>query len=277
MTEPTPPALLSHSPAFSGPGRVRMAVVAILVWIMFAGSMFPLVAIDGSAAAAIIVGILLLAPLSLGPLLGATPMHVEIGGDGILTRWLNRERFVRFQDITGVRVVEASIEVTVAGGPSLWLRPVRVGAGRRKRLVTIVPETSAMMHAIVAGMAAARAAPTVVDDEEALWAQRDRKVPTWVDEVLARGADAGDYRGAPLDREALLRVVERPLADPTARAAAAVALKLQRPEPGERERVRIARAATANPRLRIALDAVSDEEEAAPAELARRLTRVASA
>src|SRR5687768_16009208 len=127
MTEPIRPALLSYSPAFSGPGRVRLAVAAILMWIVFSGTMFPLEAIGGSAAAAIIVGILLLAPLSLGPLFGATPMHVEIGGDGIFTRWLSRERFVRFQDITGVRIVEASIEVTVAGGPSLWLRPVRVG------------------------------------------------------------------------------------------------------------------------------------------------------
>jgi hypothetical protein len=165
----------------------------------------------------------------------------------------------------------------VSGGPSLYLRPVRAGGGRRKRLVAIPSETSEMMQAIAAGVASVRAAPRVVDDEEAFWAQRDRKAPSWVDDVLARGADAGDYRGAPLDREALLRVVERPLADPTARAAAAVALKLQRLEPGERERMRIACAATANPRLRIALDAVSDEEEAAPAELARSLTRVASA
>jgi hypothetical protein len=276
MNEPRPPPLLSYSPAFSGPGRVRLAVVAILMWIVFAGTIFPVVAMAGNATAAIIVGILLMAPLSLGPIFGATPMQVEIGGDGIFTRWLTRERFVRFQDITGIRIAEGSIEVAVAGGPNLWLRPVRAGTGRRRTLMAIAPETSEMMRAIQAGVAAVGAAPAVVDDEEALWAQRDRKVQSWVTDVLARSGESGDYRGAPLDREALLRVVERPLADPTARAAAAVALKRQRLEPGERERVRIAADATANPRLRIAFDAVTGDQEAEPAELGRRLTRVAN-
>ena len=156
MNESRPPPLLSYSPAFSGPGRVRVAVGAMLMWILFAGVTFPVVAINGSKAAVMVVGIILLAPLALGPILGGTPMRVEIGGDGISTRWLGRERFVRLQDITGIRVVQGSIQVSVGGKPSLWLRPVLIGGGRRKRLVAIPPDTSEMMRAIQAGVAATR-------------------------------------------------------------------------------------------------------------------------
>lgn len=271
-----PPELFSHSPVLAAPGRLPLFIAAIAAWILVAASL--LVATAHSPALAVAVGLLALPAIVAGPLVGGTVMRVTVGADGIATRYLGRERFVRLLDVTAIRVVDSSIEVCVARGPSLWLRPVRVAPARRGRrgqiLVAEPPEGSAMLQALRAAHAGAGAEPRVADDDEAVWARRDRTVARWVADVFGQSGDTADYRAGALDREGLLRVAERPLADPTARAAAAAVLHRQRLEPGERERLRVAAGATANPRLRVALEAVTDGDCDA-ATLERQLERVA--
>jgi hypothetical protein len=81
---------------------------------------------------------------------------------------------------------------------------------------------------------------------------------------LAVGSSAG-YRSAGFDRDMLLGIVEDPARAPDERAAAAVALGTSlRDEDGERLR-RVA-AASASPKLRIAVDAALEGDDAALVE-----------
>jgi hypothetical protein len=77
--------------------------------------------------------------------------------------------------------------------------------------------------------------------------------------VLARGA--GGFREAEVSADDLWRTLEDGAADPEARAGAAVALGPTLGE-GDRARLRVAARVVAAPRLRVALEAVADGDEA---------------
>lgn len=267
---------LSYSTLLAAPGRLAPFIAGIVAWIFLWMGLFGAAgaATRGNALAMLVPGALALLPALAGPLLGGTPRSVEVGADGIATQWLWWRRFVPFADVAEIRVVEQSIEIRLHRGPSLWLRPVRRTEGRRRGIVAEDPHTSGLLRALRERLAAARAAASTEAGDEAEWARRQRPVATWVADILARSDETGDYRAAAVDRERLLQLAERPVADPGARAAAAVALKRLRIEPHERERLRIAADTTAHPRLRFALEGAG-EDETDEAELVRRLTAVA--
>jgi hypothetical protein len=70
----------------------------------------------------------------------------------------------------------------------------------------------------------------------------------------------GGYRAAAIPRERLWAVVESPAADPSAREGAALALSASL-DADERARLAALALKTAQPRLRVALDEVSRDQE----------------
>lgn len=147
--------LLSYGPVLAGPGRLAIVAAAIVGWIVLVGGMFGVAAQSGSLGVPIVLGVLFVLPGIVGPLVLGRPMHVEVGPDAIATRWLWWSRTLPLGDVALVRIVERSIEVCVRGGPSLWLRPVKV-VGRKRRLMYLAPEDSELLHALVQAHTSAR-------------------------------------------------------------------------------------------------------------------------
>jgi hypothetical protein len=147
--------LLSYGPVLAAPGRLAIVVAGIVGWIVLAGGMFGVAAQSGSLAAVIVLGVLFVLPVIVGPLVLGRPMHVEVGPSAIATRWIWWSRAVPLGDVARVRIVERSIEVGVRGGPSLWLRPVKI-VGRRNRLMYVAPEDSELLQALQVGHAGAQ-------------------------------------------------------------------------------------------------------------------------
>jgi hypothetical protein len=92
------------------------------------------------------------------------------------------------------------------------------------------------------------------------------------DRFLASTHGATDYRQAAVPRDQLWEVVEGAAAEPSARVLAAEALATSALDADDRARLRIAAEHCAEPRVRIALEELLDEDDA-PAE-ARELPRL---
>jgi hypothetical protein len=96
----------------------------------------------------------------------------------------------------------------------------------------------------------------------ALLARNAREIGVWVRALRAVAAGAVDHRTAPIPEDRLWRIAEDPNASPTARAGAAVALTPSLDDAGK-ARIRVAADATASPKLRVALEAAAETDEAA--------------
>jgi len=108
--------------------------------------------------------------------------------------------------------------------------------------------------------------PEAPESATALLARGARPLAEWIQALRSIGAGAmANLRTADVDPERLWRVLESPSASATDRAAAAVALASSE-EPGRRERIRVAASAIAQPKLRVAVEAASHEDEAALAD-----------
>lgn len=190
--------------------------------------------------------------------------RVEIAAEGVRLSWAGRVRLLRYDDITGVRVLPR-----VSGGQDIFGVEIALRAGER---VYVPCGTEQRLHldpaALVAQLQEAR---STYADRPAAGAvpaleRRGRSHRAWITELRRIGAGASvDHRTAALDPDALVRVLEDPDADPAARAAAAIAAAPADPE--IKERIRIAASTTASPKLRVALEhAANDEEDDAALE-----------
>jgi len=185
-----------------------------------------------------------------------------VGTDGVRIIEGRRERFVSYAQVTAVDCASEGVWLRRAEGDVL-LRTFAGRAGTAPRAPSM--HTLALYHRVrearAVGMGGA-----VAPGKLALLERKGRSVGEWLERL--RGLpQQGDYRQMGLESDELLRVLLDARSPVERRVAAAAALSA-RDEPGMRERVRIAGAATANPRLRVAIDAVTDErlDEAAIAE-----------
>lgn len=223
-----------------------------------AGAAMFLFGVGGAAPAVPLVFLLFVA-------LTAWPSRVDVGADGVLTRWLWRRRFYRATDI-----LQASAYVTAYGRSRIQGVELRLKSGETTR----IPVASPFWDAGRTAMLATRI-------NEVAWAQRERAeagvalsllerpegaTRTWIERLRALGTGANaTHRTAPVAPETLWRVVEDATAEPRLRIAAAAALSAS-PEDGAKARLVSAAQATAEPRLRVALEATAAADEAAIAE-----------
>ncbi len=184
--------------------------------------------------------------------------HVEIGADGILTRWFGKERFFPFSQIEWVNPFESKQLSKTYLGVELVLRSgesVRIQVGQKRwadeEQEMVVERIREAIEAYSSGMAGADAS---------ILGRNGRAPKDWITSLRSIGAGANaDMRTSPIPLERLWRIVEDASASAVARASAAIALAPQVP-PSERRRIRIAAQATASPKLRVALEHASDHD-----------------
>lgn len=197
-----------------------------------------------------------------------TSTRLRIGADGIVLRWLGKERFIAYDDILAIESYEnkawyqrrwAGAHLRLRSEETITLPVSSVGevGGPRVRLVT-----SRLQQAHADHQRGARASA------ESRLVRGERAMQTWVRDLRRAGAGAAaNHRIAPMPTDRLLELAEDPYADPMTRANAAIALGANTESDGIRTRLRAAAHATAAPRLRIALEkAVDVHDEAALAE-----------
>lgn len=245
----------------SRPGAVAALVLGV---IGVATMVFPAVFVPFAIAAtplALVAGFAIVVPAVLaGPLLGGTMMSVELGRDGIFTRWLGRERFLAFADVEDVRVEGARIALRTRHGKLEYLQLVeRVGKG-------LMPidgrRAEPFAEALTTRWREARRARDARALEAEL-AQGTRSVREWVAALEARASEPPDYRDAALPPAALAELAADPAAEPSARTAAAWLLRRLGRAEHDADALRTAALEAAHPRVRVALDAALDGDDAA--------------
>lgn len=252
---------LAFSRWIRSPARLMAHVMGAVMITAFCGGAVTQLSMrqqwPGGVAFAIVAAVLAVAASPL------VPQRVQVGDDGVTLGRLGFSRFVSFREIAllerGGRPFAADTLVLESGEriPMLPLRGQDVAAS----------EAAARIQRAVDACRERAAAPA-----EELVARADRPVGAWLEALkkLTHSDDA--FRVGAQDRDGLLRTVEDPTADPTARVGAATVLRASLTD-DERTRIRVAAEKSLAPKVRIALEATT-EESLGDDDLARRLDGV---
>lgn len=180
------------------------------------------------------------------------PQRVDVGHDGLFTRWLGNRRFIPFSKVESASLTRFGVKLVLRSGRSLEIRLTQKHGEADA-------EARALLARIDDGLAAQRGLSRA--DEEAYLSRGERDVATWVREMRALGAgEMGGYRASAMPRDRLWDVVENASADRSAREGAALALSASLDD-DERDRLLDLAQRTASPRLRVALSGVSRERD----------------
>lgn len=172
------------------------------------------------------------------------PTRILVGADGVLVK-LAPLGFIPYADIERV-------EATATGGAIVRR------SGGVVRWAALGITAAAIRERVEEGLAAHRTAAAHADPL-ALVARSGRSARAWLDALRGLVNDR-DYRDGAVPDEALWKIAEDPTAEPTSRAGAAVILKARGGD-GARVRIEAAAKATAQPRMRVALEAVAEDDE----------------
>lgn len=202
---------------------------------------------------------LFLAVLALAVLPTLIPTWVEVGADGVLVRWIGMKRFIGASTIAGVSTFEE-----VRGGARRFGVRLALDGGKTVSLPMHNRESNDDASAL-----AERVRETIeackrgdAESSAALLDRGERSIGEWVRRLKSVGAGASaTLRTAAVDTERLWSLLESPNAAPKDRAAAAVALSTTEQD-GAKARIRVAASAVAEPRLRVAMEAASNDDEA---------------
>lgn len=196
---------------------------------------------------------------------------VQIGADGILTRWFGKERFFPFSQIELVNPYQEKRLNKTYVGVELLLRSgelVRILVGQKQ-----FGEEEAGLLVERIGEAIDAYSRGGASGDASILGRNGRAPKDWVTSLRALGAGANaDMRTPPIPLERLWRIVEDASASALARASAAIALAPQ-VAPAERKRIRVAAETTASPKLRIALEHAASRDTT-DEELAERLAEL---
>jgi hypothetical protein len=210
-----------------------------------------LTAILGPIAPAVIVPLVVLL---------AMPSSIQIGADGIVTRWLAWKRFIAYADVHYVVPFDNGLQLVLKSGKSINVATSPPSRGGQLRVSDYVQRRDAVYARIQEALAAHRAGRGALD-VGALVARGGRAASDWLRAVraIATGAAGGDYRAPAIPEESLWRVAEDPAAEETARVGAAMALRVALDDAG-RGRLRAVADASVSPKVRIALEAAAGAE-----------------
>jgi hypothetical protein len=205
------------------------------------------------------------------PILGAylgfmflTRTGITVGADGILRSWMGKKEFWSYGDIESVgpfiddsfwrKQKWQGIELVLRSGGKVRIPISSKQSLQKSNLDLIIQRIHEAMESHRQGDPAA---------ETALLARQARTVSDWIQSLRAIGSGANaDHRTAPVAPERLFRIVEDPSLTASARAGAAVALGTGLDATGK-VRLKGAAGATAAPKLRIAIEAAADGDDAA--------------
>jgi hypothetical protein len=179
---------------------------------------------------------------------------VVVGVDGIRVEGVLRPKFIPYGAILECRIVES------AGYFALF-----VHAGERTHLLPLIgqsaSEVGALARRVDEGRARHRAAAGVRD--LSVLDRAGMTFPAWREAVRRASLASGGFRAAALETRDFEEVLRDPAAPLERRVGAALAL---REAGGEAlDKIRIAASTSAEPRVRIALEAAAEEEIDEPA------------
>lgn len=192
------------------------------------------------------------------------PTKVSVGADGVSIRRFGQMRFIPSGDIEWVQTYDSFQSAETARGVVLVLKSgehVKIpiggnGIGKSDGTKEITAFIERVEEAIEAHRTSEREPPVAALD------RGGRTALDWLRALRRIGAGANaTLRNAPTMPDRLVRLVESPSARPIDRAAAAVALQSSS-DPDARARVRVAATAVADQRLRVALEAVAEGDDA---------------
>lgn len=242
--------------------RIASSLLAMSVGRQMALLLPPIAAVMASA-----VGVAALLPHAGAPLILVmvfallvyvfsivfTSTKVRIGTDGIITRWLGRERFIPFTSLRSFETyadriggkVQRGVKLTLEGGEE-----VRLPTGQ-----TDIGMTEA--EALAARIAAAQRAGKSGNATSTTLLRGGRPAKDWLRALRAAGDQVQDLRTPAIPQEVLLRLVEDASADEAARIGAAIAAT-NATDAETKQRLRVAAEVSASPKLRVALDRIAE-------------------
>ncbi|MBL8741914.1 MAG: hypothetical protein JNK04_12490 [Myxococcales bacterium] len=167
--------------------------------------------------------------------------EITIGADGVLLPTALGTRFLRFDEVRGVKAAGRQVRFERSGGPD-----VIVKAGR-----SASPETAATIALRVGEAMRARTRP---DSESALAmvSRAGRSLADWRQSMEQLARQTQSYRGVTLSSDDLAAILESPAASEEQRIGAALGLLSLGNE--HKDRLRIAASACAHEPMRVALD-----------------------
>ena len=189
--------------------------------------------------------------------LAAVPQTVVVGLDGVFVKWLFHRRFVPAAEITSAAPsLDAGIDLTLRSGEHMILAATSADGQLAGR------DRDAMLDRIREVIAVHRSREESAD-LRSLLARDGRASADWAAALRRLRESEASYRTSAVRAEDLLRIVEDPAASEDTRAGAAFVVReaLGAVDEGARTRIRVAAEATASPRLRVALETVSEDDE----------------
>jgi hypothetical protein len=177
--------------------------------------------------------------------------RISVGVDGIRVSGTSRTRFFAYRDLDEAREEKGDVLLVRRGRTLLRLQLHGPDATRR----------AAILDRIRAGIARV--------DEVARDGAANLVTAVSHDTVAKTLRGGTDYRMASVSRDALWGLVEGAAVDGAARTAAARAI-LETSTTEERARIRVAAGHCADPKIRVALEEMADEEPAQAAPLMQR-------
>jgi hypothetical protein len=235
--------------------------------------MFVALAVFGSNVGAVLATLpsAVILALLFGWLVGFLRGRLVVGAEGFTTRWLFRERFVAFRDVTAVggkgRFVNRSLldtEVQLTSGRRLRLRTVEAPNTEEERGA----EGRAMLAHVQESFNRSRRLLEGSVDVPSLVERGSRSAREWLSglDALVRGGGSR-YRVAAVSAEMLTDLTNDPSATVESRVGAAAAL-VRMDDDALRTRVRVAAEGCAESELRDTLLALSDARDDVTTEAA---------
>jgi hypothetical protein len=228
-------------------------------------------AFGGVLVALPLAGMLTFLPIALSLAISGS---VTVGTDGVLVRWLWLRRFIALDDVVDAEVGDG--ELVLNNLPRV-VRLLRADGSVKDELLIDLWQDGPFQEPIRSGVEA-RAQAIAERIREAIAARREaiataeigalararRPIEAWLTHLRGLLTRTETFRGeAPPSREALLQLVEDSTARPELRAAAAVAVTAAgQDDEAARVRLRVAADTSAAPRLRIALRAAAERDDA---------------
>ncbi|MEI8256616.1 MAG: hypothetical protein WCJ30_13160 [Deltaproteobacteria bacterium] len=194
------------------------------------------------------------------------PTKITVGVDGVLLRRLGVSRFVSFRDVATVETYDEGVRLILTDGAVV---PMRVGPLQAPMIAVsaVSAEQSNVRDALVGRIRDAMGAHArgTEGTVSSLAIERGgRSVSEWIAHLrdLARRQEGG-MRQAPVLRSHLWSMLADPGASTRDRAGAAVALSHGAgEEPATQQRLRVMAQSVASPRLRVAIEAAAEGEDA---------------
>ena len=217
-------------------GALAAVSVAVIAWV----AILPTLALFKDARVFTVVPVYI-AFAAASALLFRGASKISVGVDGIYVGGTSRARFFAYRDLDEVRVRGGDIELVRQGRVALRLQLHGEDATRRDAIMARIHEALARVKDVERDAAA-----NFVTSRSS-------------DKVAQSARGGGDYRMPSVSHEALWSLVEGSAVAAPTRTAAAEAL-VSTGGVTERERLRVAAAHCADPRVRLALEELADEE-----------------